>query len=60
MLNQPDVVIVAPCGFSLARAERELKRIEQRPEWRELPAVKDGAVVRCRRLRLLLAARAAA
>ena len=43
--NQPEVVIVAPCGFNLSRAERELKQIEQRPEWRELPAVKNGAVV---------------
>jgi iron complex transport system substrate-binding protein len=43
--NQPDVVIVAPCGFNLSRAERELKKIEERPEWRALPAVKNGAVV---------------
>lgn len=43
--NQPDLVIVAPCGFNLPRAERELRKIEQRPEWRELPAVKNGAVV---------------
>ena len=43
--SKPDVVIAAPCGFKLPRAERELKRIEERPEWRELPAVKAGAVV---------------
>lgn len=42
---QPEVVIVAPCGFSLGRAERELSRAAQRPEWRDLPAVKDNAVV---------------
>ena len=43
--SQPEVVIVAPCGFNLARVEHELEGVEQRPEWRELPAVKDRGVV---------------
>jgi iron complex transport system substrate-binding protein len=43
--SKPDVVIAAPCGFNLPRAEFELKKIDHRPEWRELPAVQRGAVV---------------
>ena len=42
---RPEVVIVAPCGFTLERAEIELRAIEHRPEWRDLPAVRRGAVV---------------
>jgi iron complex transport system substrate-binding protein len=43
--SKPDVVIVAPCGRTLAQAEAELGGLKGRPEWRELPAVKAGAVV---------------
>ena len=37
----PDVVIVMPCGFTLAQTERELPRLTQRPEWAQLPAVRN-------------------
>ena len=43
--GRPEVVIVAPCGFKLERAELELRAIEDRPEWRDLPAVRNGGVV---------------
>lgn len=43
--SQPEVVIVAPCGFPLERAELELRAVEHRPEWRDLPAVRQGTVV---------------
>jgi iron complex transport system substrate-binding protein len=43
--SAPDVVIVAPCGFSLDRAESELRAIESRPEWQELTGVRKVAVV---------------
>jgi iron complex transport system substrate-binding protein len=43
--SKPDVVIVAPCGLTLKRAEAELHNQLHRPEWCELPAVKAGAVV---------------
>jgi iron complex transport system substrate-binding protein len=43
--SRPEVVIVAPCGCSLGRAEEDLRAIEDRPEWRDLPAVRNGAVV---------------
>lgn len=41
---KPDVVIVAPCGFDIARAKAELPRLQARPGWSELPAVKNGKV----------------
>ena len=43
--GRPEVVIVAPCGFNLERAELEMRAIEDRPEWRDLPAVRNGGVV---------------
>jgi iron complex transport system substrate-binding protein len=42
--SQPEVVIVAPCGFTLDRAVAELALIENRPEWRNLAAVQNGRV----------------
>jgi iron complex transport system substrate-binding protein len=43
--SRPEVVIVAPCGFKLERAETELRAIENRVEWLDLPAVHSGRVV---------------
>jgi iron complex transport system substrate-binding protein len=43
--GRPDVVIVAPCGVSLERTDQEVRAIEDRPEWRELPAIQSGRVV---------------
>ena len=40
----PDVVVVMPCGFDTERAARELAAVQDRPEWRGLPAVARGAV----------------
>lgn len=40
----PEVLIVAPCGFELARCEEEAEQLSQRPEWRLLPAVRDRRV----------------
>ncbi len=36
----PDVVIVMPCGFSLAQTRRELPAFVAAPEWQSLPAVR--------------------
>jgi len=41
----PDWVVVAPCGFDLARTRRELGPLAERPEWRGLAAVRAGRVV---------------
>ncbi|WP_165066950.1 cobalamin-binding protein [Paludisphaera rhizosphaerae] len=42
--TSPEVLILALCGLPLDRAEREAAAIVDRPEWRELPAVRDGRV----------------
>ena len=39
---QPDVVIVAPCGFGLTQTRGELPQLTARPEWQALPAVRNG------------------
>ncbi len=41
---EPEVILVALCGFELDRAERELAIVAERPEWRALPAVRNGRV----------------
>lgn len=38
----PDVVVVAPCGFPLAQTRGELPRLRAREEWRALRAVARG------------------
>jgi iron complex transport system substrate-binding protein len=43
--GRPEVALAVPCGFKLERTEIELRAIEDRPEWRDLPAVRDGGVV---------------
>ncbi len=43
--SKPEVVIVAPCGYNLERTEIDVRAIENRPEWRDLPAVRNGGVV---------------
>ena len=36
---QPEVLIVAPCGFDLERSKRESQRLTCLPGWGQLPAV---------------------
>lgn len=40
----PEVILVALCGFPIDRAERELAAVIDRPEWRALTAVREGRV----------------
>lgn len=40
----PEVLIVAPCGYGLERSLRELPVLEQHPGWSELQAVRSGRV----------------
>jgi iron complex transport system substrate-binding protein len=40
----PDVLIVAPCGFDLARTAQEMHWMTDRPGWSELRAVRGGRV----------------
>ena len=43
----PDVLVVAPCGFDLERAERELPALTSQPGFRELRAARSGQVYVC-------------
>ena len=40
----PDVIVIAPCGFDLPRTEQELHFMTERPGWSELRAVRTGRV----------------
>jgi iron complex transport system substrate-binding protein len=40
----PDVILVAPCGFDVPRAEKEMHSLASRAEWRNLAAVRNGRV----------------
>jgi iron complex transport system substrate-binding protein len=40
----PEAIVVAPCGFSLARTIDEMHVLGQRPRWRSISAVRAGRV----------------
>lgn len=40
----PEVLVIAPCGFLTVRAREELYLLQQRPGWGQLQAVRNGAV----------------
>jgi iron complex transport system substrate-binding protein len=40
----PDVIALMPCGFDIARTQREVPLLTERPEWSELKAVRRGRV----------------
>jgi iron complex transport system substrate-binding protein len=42
--SDPDVVIVAPCGFDIARTAREMHWMTERAGWSDLRAVREGRV----------------
>jgi iron complex transport system substrate-binding protein len=41
---RPEVIVVMPCGYSLAAAEKEFRGLPLPPGWSGLPAVRDGRV----------------
>jgi len=41
----PEYLIIAPCGFDLERAERELAVLERHSWWGDLRAVREGKMV---------------
>jgi iron complex transport system substrate-binding protein len=41
---EPEVIVIAPCGFSVARTQRDLHRLTAQPAWPTLPAVRSGRV----------------
>lgn len=40
----PEVLVIAPCGFHATRARQELHLLQQKPGWDGLQAVRNGAV----------------
>jgi iron complex transport system substrate-binding protein len=40
----PEVMVVAPCGYHLARAREEARRLFELPGWESIPAVRMGKV----------------
>ncbi|HTI08966.1 MAG TPA: ABC transporter substrate-binding protein [Puia sp.] len=40
----PEVLVIAPCGFHISRAQQELHLLRAKGEWHQLQAVKNGAV----------------
>ena len=42
--RNPDVIIISPCGFELARTRSEMHWLGGRPEWAGLRAVENGQV----------------
>lgn len=40
----PEVIVVMPCGFDVARTLEEMPLIQRLPGWNDLPAVKQGQV----------------
>ncbi len=42
--SDPDVLLIAPCGFDLDRTEHEMHWLTSRPGWRSLRAVQEGRV----------------
>jgi iron complex transport system substrate-binding protein len=42
--QDPDLILVAPCGFDIARTAGEMSALTQHPEWNGLKAVKAGKV----------------
>ena len=42
--QQPDVIMLCPCGFDLRRTLQEAPRLKERSGWDSIPAVRDGRV----------------
>lgn len=40
----PDMLVILPCGYDIAKAREELMVLEQRPEWNALRAVRNNQV----------------
>lgn len=44
LATRPDVVLIMPCGYTLAAAETEFRNLPLPRGWNDLPAVRDGRV----------------
>jgi len=41
---EPEVIVIAPCGFTIPQSEKERHILEALPGWRDTPAAKNGRV----------------
>jgi len=41
---QPEVIVLAPCGYRLEQTLRDAERLRDLPNWTKLPAVQNGQV----------------
>lgn len=44
LVADPDVLVLAPCGFTLARTLQDIALLQQHPSWQSLRTVKNGRV----------------
>ncbi|HEY0606058.1 MAG TPA: ABC transporter substrate-binding protein, partial [Herpetosiphonaceae bacterium] len=42
--SDPDVIVLLPCGFDIARTRDELHALTRQPGWQDLKAVRAGRV----------------
>ncbi len=42
--QNPDIILLMPCGFNIERTRAEMRALTQRPGWSDLKAVKAGKV----------------
>jgi iron complex transport system substrate-binding protein len=40
----PDVIVLAPCGYKLERTMQDVPLLQKQPTWADLKAVRDGRV----------------
>ncbi|MBS0207722.1 MAG: cobalamin-binding protein [Planctomycetes bacterium] len=45
--NDPDVILIMPCGFNLERTLAEAESLRTKPGWQDLRAVQTGRVFAC-------------
>lgn len=43
----PEILVIAPCGFHVERSKEEVHLLTEKPEWKQLDAVKNNAVFIC-------------
>jgi iron complex transport system substrate-binding protein len=44
LASDPDVIIVAPCGFDIPRTQAEMHWLADRPEWNSMRSARNGRV----------------
>lgn len=42
--RNPDVILILPCGFDIARSRREMPALTRKPGWKSLKAARTGQV----------------